>query len=47
VQARFKLKGAVLNSHVNLINREHLRYDMIVGRRDLEGFLIKPQETLR
>lgn len=39
----FKLKNKTVESDVNLISREHLTYDMIIGRRDLKGFLIKPR----
>lgn len=39
----FKLKSKTIESDVNLISREHLTYDMIIGRRDLKGFLIKPR----
>jgi len=40
----FELKGKRIETDVNLISREHLTYDMIIGRRDLGGFLIKPRE---
>jgi hypothetical protein len=43
VPVRFKLKSRLIESDINLISREHLTYDMIIGRRDLEGFLIKPR----
>ncbi|MFH1713546.1 MAG: sugar-transfer associated ATP-grasp domain-containing protein [Candidatus Jacksonbacteria bacterium] len=41
---KFKLKDRLIETDVNLISREHLTYDMIIGRRDLEGFLIKPRK---
>jgi len=37
----FELKGKKIESKANLISRKNLVYDMIVGRRDLKGFLIK------
>ncbi|HBH46861.1 MAG: hypothetical protein A2445_03265 [Candidatus Jacksonbacteria bacterium RIFOXYC2_FULL_44_29] len=43
VPAVFKLKGKIIKSDVNLISRDRLTYPMIVGRKDLEGFLIKPR----
>lgn len=43
VPIRFKLKDRLIETQVNLISREHLTYDMIIGRRDLEGFLIRPR----
>ena len=43
VPIKFKLKDKTIETNVNLISREHLTYDMIIGRRDLEGFLIKPR----
>lgn len=42
VSVNFDLKGKAIKSDVNLISRERLTYRMIIGRRDLEGFLIKP-----
>lgn len=41
VLVRFLLKGERIDADVNLISRKHLTYDMIVGRRDVSGFLIK------
>ena len=44
VKVKFELKGKVIQSDLNLISRERLTYRMIIGRRDLEGFLIKPRQ---
>lgn len=41
VPITFKLKGKLIKTDVNLISRETMTYPMIVGRRDLEGFLLK------
>lgn len=42
VNLKFSLRGKVVSTKVSLIDREHLNYDMIVGRQDLAGFLIDP-----
>lgn len=44
VPLSFELKGKIIETDVNLISRGHLTYDMIIGRRDLSGFLIKPRK---
>jgi hypothetical protein len=44
VPIRFRLKDRVIETEANVISRQHLRYDMIIGRRDLGGFLIKPRK---
>lgn len=42
VHLTFELAGKKITTEASIIDRSHLRYPMIVGRRDLEGFLIKP-----
>lgn len=38
----FELAGKKITTEASVIDRSHLRYQMIVGRKDLDGFLIKP-----
>ncbi len=38
----FELAGKKITTEASIIDRSHLRYPMIVGRKDLEGILIKP-----
>lgn len=42
VSLNFELAGKKISTEASIIDRSHLRYPMIVGRRDLQGFLIKP-----
>ena len=42
VRALFELSGVRINSKISLVKRENLKYSMIVGRRDLEKFLVEP-----
>lgn len=42
VNITFELAGKKIVTEASIIDRSHLRYPMIVGRRDLDGFLIKP-----
>jgi alpha-L-glutamate ligase-like protein len=39
----FQLAGKRINTIVSVVNRSHLKYQMIVGRVDLKGFLIRPE----
>lgn len=39
----FVLAGKKINTKVSIIDRSHLKFPMIVGRIDLQGFLIKPE----
>jgi len=39
----FWLAGRKINTYAGVANRAHLRHPLIVGRRDLEGFLVKPR----
>jgi alpha-L-glutamate ligase-like protein len=39
----FQIAGKRITSQVTIVNRSHLRYQMIVGRVDLKGFLIRPE----
>lgn len=42
VQARFKLGGRVIETTVSLTDRTYLKTGVIIGRRDLGGFVIDP-----
>jgi hypothetical protein len=42
VSVNFLLKGVKIRSVASITNRSHLDYQMIIGRRDLKGFLIDP-----
>jgi hypothetical protein len=42
VRARFSLHGRQLSSIATVVDRSHLKYQLIVGRKDLKGFLINP-----
>ncbi len=39
----FLLAGKKINTTVSLVDRSHLKYQMIIGRIDLKGFLISPE----
>jgi alpha-L-glutamate ligase-like protein len=42
VRVSFTLHGRQINSVATIIDRSHLKYPLIVGRKDLKGFLINP-----
>lgn len=42
VKAKFTLHGREINSVATIVDRSHLKYSLIVGRKDLKGFLINP-----
>jgi alpha-L-glutamate ligase-like protein len=44
INLRFYLAGRRINTIANVANRTNLRASVIIGRRDLEGFLIKTNE---
>jgi len=43
ISLTFWLAGNKINTYAGVANRAHLRRPLIIGRRDLEGFLIKPR----
>ncbi len=43
IELTFYLAGRKIKTIAGVANRQNLRRQMIVGRRDLEGFLIKPR----
>lgn len=42
VKVKFTLHGRVITSVATIVDRSHLKYPLIVGRKDLTGFLINP-----
>lgn len=43
VHVTLELKGRKVSTIASVIDRSHMRYPMIVGRRDLKGFLVNPE----
>jgi alpha-L-glutamate ligase-like protein len=43
VEITFELAGRTVKTVASLVDRSHLKFPMIVGRKDLQGFLIKPE----
>lgn len=39
----FELAGKKISTVASIVDRSHLQYAMIIGRRDLKGFLINPE----
>jgi alpha-L-glutamate ligase-like protein len=39
----FQLAGKKINTIVTVVDRSHMKFPMIIGRIDLNGFLIKPE----
>lgn len=42
VRIKFTLGGKMVSTNATIAERSHLRYPLIVGRRNLKGFLINP-----
>jgi alpha-L-glutamate ligase-like protein len=42
IAVNFLLKGVKIRTVASVSNRSHLNYQMIIGRRDLKGFLVDP-----
>ena len=42
VKIKFTLHGKEIVSTATVVDRSHLKYPLIVGRKDLKGFLINP-----
>lgn len=42
VDLSFLLRGRLIKTQAFLADRSHMKYDAIVGRRDLQGFLVDP-----
>lgn len=44
VSLRIKLRNKDIQTVATIANREHMAYQMIIGRRDLKGFLVNPAQ---
>jgi len=44
VELRFKMKGKDIDSIATYTPRDHLRFPVIIGRRDMKGFLVDPND---
>lgn len=42
VKVKFKMKGKEINTIATYTPRDHLRFPMIIGRKDMDGFLVDP-----
>jgi alpha-L-glutamate ligase-like protein len=38
-----RLSGRIIKTAVNVVNRSHLNTPLLIGRRDLTGFLVRPE----
>jgi len=45
IKPKITLSGKTFHTKVNISKREHLMYPMIVGRRDLKGFIVNPEKS--
>ncbi len=45
IKPKITLSGKTFHAKVNISKREHLMYPMIVGRRDLKGFIVNPEKS--
>ncbi len=41
------LRNKHIKTEVSIVDRSHMKYDMILGRRDLKGFLVNPSKLRR
>lgn len=44
VRVRLRIAGRILDTRVTVADRSELSKDVLIGSRDLDGFLIKPNE---
>lgn len=44
IPLKISLSGKIVSSNASVIIREHLKYPVIIGRRDLKGFLVDPNK---
>lgn len=42
IEVDYVLKGVRIKSVMSVTNRRHMKYSMIIGRRDLRGFAVEP-----
>ncbi len=45
VEVSFLLRGRLIKTNVFIADRSHMSYDIIIGRRDLKGFLVDPTKV--
>ena len=45
VRVRIRIAGRTLDTRVTVTDRSELSKDVLIGSRDLDGFLIKPNEV--
>lgn len=46
VAAGLEIKAKLLNTEIGVMDRKNLRYRAIIGRKDLAGFLVRPNPDL-
>lgn len=44
IEVDYKLKGKRIKSAASVTRRSHLKYNMIIGRRDLSGYIVSPAD---
>lgn len=47
VELTMRLKGRTIKTQAFLADRSHMNYPMIIGRRDMSGFLVDPNKRLK
>lgn len=46
VNLSLELAGKKINSDASVVDRTHLKYPVIIGRKDLKGFMIDPERSV-
>src|SRR3989344_856470 len=44
ISLEMSLRNRHIKTHASLIDRSHMKYDMILGRRDMKGFYVNPSK---
>ncbi|MCE9643211.1 MAG: RimK/LysX family protein [Candidatus Andersenbacteria bacterium] len=44
ISLEMSLRNRNIKTHASLIDRSHMKYDMIIGRRDMKGFYVNPSK---
>ena len=47
VAVTFRLGGKLVSTTASLVDRSHMSYRMIIGRRDMQGFLVDPTKNIK
>jgi alpha-L-glutamate ligase-like protein len=47
VELTMKIRDRIIKTNAFIADRSHMNYDMIIGRRDLKGFLVDPYKRLK